>query len=287
MSDNTIGTTTFREKFKAATLQEILKVALVAEKICEVDRSDNYVIKNPYGSDPTVAITALQGTYDISDYTTTNDSLTVDLEFKIAEHVYDWEQVLSNYDLFQNRMVRQAYKVAAEIDQAVVNMLCEECTGTYSTPTGGFTTAANFKTIIANILSQVAGYSESYKGLFLVVENTDLTGIIVDQMSNGYSFADAALNNGLITKEGGVEIYVVRTGTFENATYGSHSPAVTNSGHRVAGVKGVATYAAPRGVQFEEKSVSGKTGKEIVTYGYIGFKLWTQMAALVIDITIV
>jgi hypothetical protein len=48
----------------------------------------------------------------------------------------------------------------------------------------------------------------------------------------------------------------------------------------------VASYASPRGLQYEEKSVSGKTGKEIVVYGLIGFKLWAQKTGLVVDITL-
>jgi hypothetical protein len=52
------------------------------------------------------------------------------------------------------------------------------------------------------------------------------------------------------------------------------------------GVKNVATYCAPRGVRFEEKAVSGLTGKEVVVYGYIGAKLWVPKQALIVDITL-
>jgi hypothetical protein len=52
------------------------------------------------------------------------------------------------------------------------------------------------------------------------------------------------------------------------------------------GVKNVATYAAPRGVRVEEKMVTGKTGKEVVVYGYIGAKVWTPKASLIVDITL-
>ena len=37
---------------------------------------------------------------------------------------------------------------------------------------------------------------------------------------------------------------------------------------------------------FEEKGVTGKTGKEMVVFSLIGFKLWAQKANLVVDITI-
>ena len=267
-----------------ANLQQVLRNALVAEKICAVDSGDSYTIKNPYGSQPTTTISALTGTYLVNDYTITDDTLTVTDEFKNAEHVYDFEELLNNFDLFANRADEQAYSVAASIDKYVVNNLGTDATGTYTTPTGGFTTAANINTIMANLQSKVAGYADAYKGTFLVIENTDLVGFQIAGATNGFSMADATLNNGFAGRWMGTDIYVIRTGTFVTSTLGTKS--VTCSGCRVFGVKGVATYAAPRGVRYEEKAVSGKTGKEVVTYGYVGFKLWTQKAGLVVKITL-
>jgi hypothetical protein len=176
------------------------------------------------------------------------------------------------------------YSIAVSIDQYVLNKLTDDGTSSYTTPAGGFTTAANFNTIMGALIAKVAGYSEVYNGLFLVVENTDLAGIVVAQATNGFSYADAALNNGFVQSYMGVDIYVARTGTFTNTDIADHTD--NNSGHRVFGVKNMATYAAPRGVQFEEKAVSGKTGKELVSYGLIGFKLWATKVALIVDITI-
>jgi len=42
----------------------------------------------------------------------------------------------------------------------------------------------------------------------------------------------------------------------------------------------------PLAVKAEEKSVSGKTGKEVVTFGYIGAKVWATKAALMVKITL-
>ena len=281
---NTISTKTYRDKYRMSTLDMVLRKSLIAEKICEVDRTDAKTIQNPYGSQPTVSVTALNGTYAVSDFTTTDDTLTVDNEFKISEHIFDFESTLSQFDLFAARTDEQMYAVATAVDRFVLNNLCEDGTGTYTTPAGGFTTAANINVIIANLASQVMGYADSYKGMFLVIENTDVVGFLQAQMTNGFSYADAALNNGFMTSYGGVEIYVARTGTFADETLGTKT--YTNAGHRVFGVKNVATYAAPRGIQFEEKGVSGKTGMELVTYGYVGFKLWAVKTALIVDITI-
>ncbi len=281
---NTIASKVYRDKLRSKTLASALRNMLVAEKVCLVDRDSVKTIQNPYGSAPTTTVQALAGTYSVNDFTTNDDTLTVNNEFITAEHIKDFESALSNFDLFSNRLNEQIASVAIAVDRFVINNLLEDGTGTYTTPAGGFTTAANINQIFGDLVSKVAGYSETFNGLFLILENTDLTGLIQAQMTNGFSFADSALNNGYLTSMLGVDIYVVRSGTFADETLGT--TAYTNSGHRCFGVKNMATYAAPRGINYEEKAVSGKTGKEVVTYGYIGFKLWATKASLIVDITL-
>lgn len=221
----------------------------------------------------------------MSAWTITDDTLTVTDEVIYGEHIFDFEQVMSNYDLMSARMDEIAYAVAYGIDYFVINSLCEDATGAYTTPAGGFTTAANVPVIISNLCSKVMGFAEAYKGLFLVIENTDVPGFIQAQLASGFSYADAALRNGFMTSYAGVDIYVVRTGTFVSTTIGTRSD-ITNSGHRVFGVKNVSTYASPRGIRYEEKPVSGKTGMEIAAVGLVGFKLWAQNTDLIVDITL-
>lgn len=250
-----------------------------------VDSSDSYYIHNPYTTQPTAAVQALAGTYSVSAWSITDDTLTVTDEVVYAGHIFDFERVMSNYNIMTSRMDEMAYAVAFGIDKFCLNVLTEDGTGTYTTPAGGFTTAANINVIMSNLISKVSGYADMYKGMFLVIENTDVPGFIQAQASNGFSYADMALKNGFMSNYMGVDIYVVRSGTFVSATIGSRSD-LTNSGHRVFGVKNVTTYASPRGIQYEEKSVSGKTGKEIFAVGYVGAKVWTQKAALIIDVTL-
>lgn len=270
-------------------MQQVLRKALVAEKICEVDRSNSFYIHNPYSGQPTAQVVAIDGSYSITAWTTTEDTLSITDEVNYGEHIYDFERLLANFDLFATRTDEQAYAVATALDKYVLNNLCEAGNQSYSTPAGGFTTAANINVIMSNLISKVAGYADMYKGLFLVIENTDVPGFIQAQASNGFSFADAALNNGWMGNYMGVDVHVVRTGTFDDqaATTVSGSTTWTNSSHRVFGVKGVSTYAQPGGLRFEEKGVTLKTGVEFVTYGYVGFKLWAQKTDLVVDITIV
>jgi len=281
---NTISSRTYRDKYRRATLDHTLRLALVAEKVCEVDRSEVKRIQSPYGSQPTTVVQALAGTYTPATFTTTDDTLSVDDEFIVSEHIFDFEETLTAFDLFASRVDVMSNSVATKIDQFVVNNLCEDGTGAYTTPAGGFTTAANIPVIMSNLAASVMGYAETYKGLFLIIENTDVVGFAQSQVAQGFSYSDAALRNGFMNSYMGIDIYVVRTGTFTDATVGTKT--WTNAGHRVFGVKNVATYAAPRGVQFEEKGVTGKTGMEVVAYGYIGFKLWAPYTALIVDITL-
>jgi hypothetical protein len=288
---NTIGTGTYgsswRAKYFSTKLQSVLRNALVCEKIMTVDNSDSFYIHNPYTTQPTALVQAMAyaGTYSVSAWSITDDSLTVTDEVIYSNHVYDFQRVMNNYNLVSERLDQVAYSIAFGIDKFALNVLCEDGTGTYTTPAGGFTTAANIPIIVSNLVAKVMGYADTYKGLFLVIENTDVVGFMQAQVGSGFSYADAALNNGFMANYMGVDIYVVRTGTFVSTDIGSRL-AITNSGHRVFGVKNVTTYASPRGVQYEEKSVGGRTGKEIVAYGYVGAKVWTQNAGLIIDVTL-
>jgi hypothetical protein len=285
---NTLSTKTYRDKYRSAQIEQALRAGVVAEKVCIVDRTDAKTISSPYISAVTSTVQALSGSYTPADITITDDALTVADEVIASTHIRDFEQSLANFDLFFTANKALANSVVTAVDKWVVNNLCEDGTGSYTTPAGGFTTPANVTVIISNIISQVSGYADAMNGMYVIVENTDLTGIIQSQTSQGYSYADAALNNGFVTSMMGVDIYVVRSGTFVDATTTSVSGTKTwtNSGHRVGGVKNVSTYAYPRGLHFEEKGVTGKTGMEIAAIGYIGFKQWTPTAALTIDITL-
>jgi hypothetical protein len=285
---NTISTKTYRDKYRLANLDTLLRSALVTEKICMVDRTGAKTIQSPYGSQPTTTVQAIAGTYSVASYTTTDDTLTVADEFIVAEHIFDFEQTLTQFDVFSSRLNEQQFSVANIIDKWVLNNLTEDGTGSYTTPVGGFTTASNVNTIMANLLTKVAGYSEAYNGLYLVIESTDVVGFVLSGASSGFSFADSVLKNGLMTSYMGVDIYVVRSGIFVDETTStvSGTKTWTNLNHRVFGVKNITTFAYPQGVKFEEKMVTGKTGMEVVTYGYMGFKAWYPKLALTVDITL-
>ena len=282
--DNSLSTYTNRRKYRLASLDTALRNMTVAEAIVVVDRGDGKYIDSPYGDQSTATVSSITGTYSVGVFGTHDDLLTITDQFVKSDHIYANDRAFSNFDLMANRLDESNYAITVALDQWALCNLLTDGTGTYSTPSGGFTTAANIITIMANLNSKYAGYSEAQKGTFLVIENTDLVGFEIAQATNGYNTADSVLNNGFYRHFMGTDIYVVRSGTFVTSTLGTKS--VVASGHRVAGVKGLATLAI-RDMGYVEKEVSGKTGFEQETHCFAGFCLWTPRASLIIDITIV
>ena len=256
----------------------------MCEKICTVDRSDAKYLSNPYGNQPSATVATIAGSYSVTAFTTTDDAISVTDQVTYAEHIYEFEQTMSRVDLTANRIDEMTYAIAVGIDSFVLNKITDIATGAYTTPTGGFTTATNIAEIMSNLISKVMGYASAYPALFLVIENTDMPGFLQAGAGQGFSFADAVLNNGKMGSYMGVDIHVVRTGTFQTATIGTLT--ATNSGHRLFGVKGAANYLAPRGVQYEEKYVTAKTGKEVVCYGNVGAGIFAPKRTLLVDITL-
>jgi hypothetical protein len=269
---NTLSNRTFRDELRSTTMQEILHSATVTEAIADVDRSGRKVIQNPYPSTPSVVIQALAGTYTPATFTTTDDALTVSQEIILSEHVYDFEESLSSFDLFQNRVENMAWKAKDKLDTYVLStVLGTSSIGTLAV-TGGFASFGVLKAL-GQLQGLVAGYSTSQSDVFLVIESTDVAAFIAAQVSNGFNMADMALKNGFMGNYLGVDVYVVRSG---------QSP----SNHRLAGIKRKFTVALPVEWKQEEKGVSGLTGKEIVMYGYTGVKVWNNNLPLIIDVQI-
>lgn len=274
-----------RHKYFQNGLQQALRNQLVSEAICKVDTSGLKTIENPYiSTSGTITQQAPAGTYTVSAMATTEDSLAVSEEIIVPTHVFDFESRFANSNLVADFLDDIIYQVRFQTDKYVLNKLLDIATGTYSTPAGGFTTPANIPIIFANLLSKVAGFAYGYgSNPFIVIESTDIVGLAQAQVAVGFTYADRALNGGIIPQYMGVDIYVIRTGTFVTATIGTLT--AVNSGHRFFGLKNIAVISS-RGADYEEKSVSLKTGKEVVGLNYVGAKIWAVHLANFIDITI-
>ena len=234
-----------RHKYFQASLQQAIRNRLISQDITKVDTSNLKTIENPYiSTDGTATMQAVAGTYSVTALATTEDTLTVTDEVVVPTHIFDFEAKTANFELFADFLDNLTYQVQYNVDRWVLNKLLSMATGTYSTPAGGFTTPANIQKIIGDLLGKVAGYAGGIgQNPFLVVESTDVTGFIQMAMSSGFNYADAALNNGFAGNIGGVDVYVIRAGTFVSATLGTL--VATNANHRLFGQKDASPSALP------------------------------------------
>lgn len=286
---NTIGTSTRSDVLGIGYVKNTLDLGLrsmtVAEKLFPPDRSGLRYKANPYLTAATAAIAAQAGTYSVSTATTTDEACTVTDQVTYAVHDFEFEETQSRINLGQSYYLDMAAAIAVKVDQFVLNKVLDSAGSSYSAPAGGFTTAGNINTIFANINSKLDGYSDTWRGKFVVLENTDMVGLYVAGATNGFNFADAVLRNGEVGEWMGVKIYVVRSGVFTNATIGTLT--ATNLNHRLAGVREVSAYfMQPGGMHYDEKKVTTKTGMEISCWCNIGAQVWTQKANLLIDIDV-
>lgn len=285
MSTNTLSDYTYRRKYAQSMLAKQLRTSTVAFDILKVDSSNSKLINSPFLVGSTPSMGALSGTYSVGSFTSTDDQLTVNKEIVNSTHIHDFEERLSEFNLMADVIENLTRDNKVLVDKWALNSLCGAAGSTYSTAAGGFTTGALTLKIFTDLVASVSGYEQAVDGkLFIVLENTEMGGVLNAGATNGFTVADKVLYTGRVKNFLGVDIYPVRAGTFVSATVGGD--VFTNAAKRVFGVKGMATIAMPRDVMYEEKGVSGKTGKEVVVYGYTGFKLWTPTAALVTRITV-
>ncbi len=287
MTFNFTEATAYRKKWLSNQFQSLLQSATVAEKIMAVDTSNTKYIENPYADAGVVTQQSPLGTYSVDAFAVTADTLTVSEEFVWSEHVYTFEQIMSVVDVKSSRLKEAMAKMATAVDKYALNALANGATGTYSTPAGGFQ-QSNVIEILSKLSGKFAGYSEDFNGKYLVIEQSDLPGLIAAGMTNGFNFADTFLRNGYVgtLAWGGFDVYVKTDGTFVTATLGTLS--ATNSGKRIAGIKNMATLARPSDrMVWEEKQIGGSFGWELAMGVYAGVKVWTQKALLTVLITIV
>ena len=285
MTLNFTEATAYRKLWMPSLFQEFLFKAAIIRPLVDY-RTDNVkYIENPYASAATITQnSSIVGTYSVGTYTVTADTLTVTEEFVYSEHVYTFEKVASVADVRGSRMKDAMGQLAYAVDKYALNELCDKGTGAYTTPAGGFS-QNNALTIAANLSSKLVGFAANYSSKYIVIEPSDLPGVMLAMFSSGFATADRALNNGFLNHWADFDWYVCGASTFVTATLGT--TAYTNSGHRVAGVKGLATLLMPLGeMQWMEKEVTGKTGVELALVTYAALKVWAQKASLTIDITL-
>ena len=276
----TLSDYTNRREYLMSKLNVNLKTKTVANDIFRIENTDSKTVLCPYITVTDAQAGAITGTYVLGDATTVDETLTVDRQIITAIHLLDHETRFAEFSLGKQAMDEFASKSTILLDQWSLNMAVKNAGQTSAIKTFAKTTAVDD---ILELKNLVAGYEESFDGNFyLVVENTESAGIEKAGAVAGFVYQDRILNGQRVKTLVGVDIHVVRAGTFVDATIATD--AFTNLNNRLFGVRKTATLALNNGVSYEELSVSLKTGKEMRSVMYAGFKNWTPRATLTVNV---
>jgi len=210
---NTFNTGTY-EQVWATKLQERLTGPTNWKEICEVIYSDTYQINMPYMSTEYSLQSGTRGTaYSHSDFALTNDTLTISSQDIVS--VFQ-----DRADLAQSNLANAAEHGARQGD--IINERLEDLflaqhsgwTDFGSDGAGGFALAATQITVtVANIDSLIRAVKEQVitakgsklmnrYGLSFVWRPSDFNKLEEAMASQGFTFADAALKDGIMDADG-------------------------------------------------------------------------------------
>lgn len=198
--------------------QKNLDKTLVAKSISDFYTGSDRVIHNPYGSTPVGSDGTATTTYDVDDFTLTDDTLTVNRRATAAEHIDNIEQLQVRYDLAMERADRQAYTVRDIIDQYVLE-LPVAFSGVDDIDAGDFagtpgTPYASSNTVVDDIADTIRtqlmlNNASTEQGLFWVVSPFEAADIASFTKNNGFTSSDYAIKNGFTGENfGGLDIMV-------------------------------------------------------------------------------
>lgn len=234
---NVFNSSTYPEVW-ATALQERLTGPSNWKEICEVHFSDDRVLNLPYMSTEYSLQSGTRGTaYSHSDFTLTNDTLTIDNQDIVSVF-------MDRADAAQNNLVNAAEHGARQgdiINERVEDLFLAEFgswTDFGSDGAGGFSLGT---TQITVTVSNVDAISRAIKreiikakgmkianrnGIFMVWRPEDFEKLEESMASQGFTFADMALRDGIMDADGigkyafGVYHYVSESHTADHVFAG-------------------------------------------------------------------
>lgn len=207
MSNTTADGTT--KQFWIPEAQDNLHKKLVAKAVATVYTGPDRIVHSNYQSKPSSTDGSAATAYSVADWTTYDDTLTVNRRAVIAEHIDNIEEIQSRFDLAMARAAEHAHYVANSIDQYVFNIpvsLSGVADIDAGTMAGGASNATPYEVTSSTADDAANAIRESLlmknarvdKGLFWVVTPRELTDITGFMQNNGFSVADAAIRNGFV-----------------------------------------------------------------------------------------
>jgi len=192
-------------EFFIPDVQDYLDTSMVSKGVSEVYEGSERVIHNKYNSNPEGSDGTATVSYSITDFSSTDDTLSVNRRAVAAEHIDSIEELQTNYSLRQERAQRHAYVVMNQIDKYMLN-LPVSFSGVDDIDDGDFSgTAGNPYQItnsnadnVANTIVEGFGFDNAMvdMGMSWIVPPNIKTKIVEYLQSTGNVVADDAIVKG-------------------------------------------------------------------------------------------
>jgi len=205
---NTMGAGVHKEEW-AVRLQERLDKPVTFKEVCDVIYSDTYIFNLPYMSTEFSAQTGTRGTaYSFSDFTLTNEALTVNQKKLVPVFVDRADQAQITY---ANQMEMASRQASLLLDTVETAVLADHANWTDVGDVSGVVTSGNttqFTVSATNIDDIVRGIRRivavangeelmNRNGLFFVWRPADFEALEQFAQANGFNLADSALKSGI------------------------------------------------------------------------------------------
>lgn len=238
---NTFNSSTYPEVW-ATSLQERLTGPMNWKEICEVHFMNDYTLNLPYMSTEFSLQSGTRGTaYSHSDFTLTNDTLTVSSQDVVSVFLDRADAAQQNFVNAAESGSRQGDLINERVEDLFLAQY-GDWTDMGSDGAGGFTagttkitvTVANVDSLIRHVKQTIIEAKGSKianrNGIAFVWRPADFNKLEESMASQGFTFADMALRDGIMDADG------IGKYAFGVYNYVSESHTAT---HVFAGVRGI------------------------------------------------
>ncbi|MEA2036880.1 MAG: hypothetical protein U9O94_05190 [Nanoarchaeota archaeon] len=288
-ADNVLGAETRMEQWSIA-LQEELDAPCVWKDVCRVEYTDDYILHNPYITDPSAQSMTRGCAYTHLALTITDDDTTISTAYVVPQYIDRGDMAqLGNYAKISELAKRQAVVLNEQIESAVWAGAyaggTDMGTETFSNTAGetDITVAAtNIDDIIRAVKREIreAGGETiaNRNGIFIVWRPADFEILEAFMQANGYSTADTALKGG--ARKNGID-YMGVTHYSSNFLTANHNVGGVKRGIHLGLLK--STYGQ---IMVDDKDPGQHSGIGIVTRVDYAVKVWNNMTGIVYDINV-
>jgi len=268
-------------------LQPYLQKSLVGKSIADTRIKENLdkgdTVHYPYFSSPSAVSYTPGSDITIQEFSSTDETLTVDQKYVVPAYVDDVNALQMNYSYRSELQERAAYKLRDEIDQDVLGEVTNAGQTMDDGDLGGTSgsaitaTTANIVQVFTTARKKLRDKNVPEAGDFAAVVSTATAEIIERTAADkGFQVADSTLKNGYGGNFLGFKVYI--SNNLDSTAYNG-----TSVERHIFAKKGAISLAVQQAPMAQMKEVSNRLGANILVHAVWGVKTFTKRADWMVD----